>query len=120
MRGGKCSGRRNRYGRAEIEENTQVTLDDFKKSAASATPPKGLTKPLLALWQDARGDWEQAHETAQEIPDPVGAWIHAYLHRKEGDLANAAYWYRRARKPECRDPLAVEWEQIAEALIAES
>jgi hypothetical protein len=97
-----------------------VTLDDFKRSAANAAPPKDLSQPLLALWHDARGDWDGAHEIAQAIPDPVGAWIHAYLHRKEGDLGNAGYWYRRAGKPECRDPLAVEWERIADALIAGS
>lgn len=95
-----------------------MTLDDFKQSVADAGPPQGLSPALLALWHDAHGDWDLAHETAQEIPDPTGAWIHAYLHRKEGDLSNAAYWYRRARKPECRDPLADEWARIAEALIA--
>lgn len=72
---------------------------------------------LLALWHDRRGDWEAAHQVAQDIPDPVGAWIHAYLHRKEGDLANAGYWYRRASRPQARGPLDEEWTAIATELL---
>ena len=94
-----------------------MTLADFKRATADPTPPADLARPLLALWHDARGDWDAAHQVAQDIDDETGAWIHAYLHRKEGDLANAGYWYRRARKPECRDSLDSEWEQIAAALL---
>jgi len=94
-----------------------MTLADFKRTIADKQPPAVLTPPLRALWHDAKGDWESAHTVAQDIDDETGAWIHAYLHRKEGDLANAGYWYRRARKPVCREPLDVEWEEIAKALV---
>jgi hypothetical protein len=102
----------------ELGENVAVTLSDFKASTSSPEPPAGLSSALLALWYDARGDWEKAHETAQDMSDTVGAWIHAYLHRKEGDLGNAAYWYRRAGKPESRDGLDAEWESIATTVLA--
>jgi hypothetical protein len=94
-----------------------VTITEFKDSTTRPTAPAGVSAGLLALWHDARGDWEAAHETAQNIDDPTGAWIHAYLHRKEGDIGNAGYWYRRAGKPECRDTLDAEWERIATALL---
>jgi len=96
-----------------------VTRDEFKRSTSKDQPPANLSRPLLALWQDSRGDWTAAHETAQEIEDATGSWIHAYLHRKEGDLGNARYWYQRAGKPECRAPLDEEWEEIAGVLLAE-
>jgi hypothetical protein len=79
----------------------------------------GLPPALLALWHDARGNWEAAHQTAQDIDAPAGSWIHAYLHRKEGDLSNAGYWYRRAKKPACRDSLETEWASIAAVLLGE-
>jgi hypothetical protein len=94
-----------------------VTLEEFKDTAADTQPPRDLSPALLALWHDARGDWKAAHETAQEIDDETGAWIHAYLHRKEGDLGNAGYWYRRAGKPPCRTALDAEWEEITTALL---
>jgi hypothetical protein len=94
-----------------------VTLDEFKHSTSDDRPPADLSRPLLALWHDARGDWNAAHETAQEIKDAIGSWIHAYLHRKEGDLGNAGYWYHRAGKPECRTSLDAEWEEIAASIV---
>lgn len=94
-----------------------VTFHEFTRSATDAQPPASLTPPLLALWQDAKGDWESAHQTAQAIDDQSGAWIHAYLHRKEGDASNAAYWYRRAGKPVCGTSLEAEWEEIVSALL---
>ena len=94
-----------------------MTLDEFKRSTSVDQPPADLPRPLLALWHDARGDWAAAHETAQEIKDAIGSWIHAYLHRKEGDLANAGYWYHRAGKPECRSALDAEWEEIVASLV---
>jgi len=96
---------------------SDVTLADFKRSIAGKTPPPELPATLLALWHDARGDWTAAHETAQNIENADGAWIHAYLHRKEGDLGNASYWYRRAGKPDAHDALDAEWERIATAMI---
>jgi hypothetical protein len=97
-----------------------VTLAEFTESALGPQPPPGLTAPLLALWHDRRGDWEAAHQTAQDIDDPDGAWIHAYLHRKEGDLANAGYWYRRAKRSECTDSLDAEWAAIVSAMLTGS
>jgi hypothetical protein len=93
-----------------------VTIDQFKATLSSTTPP-AVAPLLVALWHDARGDWEQAHRVAQEIDDRNGAWVHAYLHRKEGDLGNAAYWYERAQQPTATDALDAEWERIAAALL---
>lgn len=77
----------------------------------------GLAPPLKALWHDAQGDWESAHRVAQDVDDDEGAWIHAYLHRKEGDLGNAAYWYRRAGRSVASGELDAEWDTIAAALL---
>jgi hypothetical protein len=92
-----------------------MTLDEFKATLQS-TPPEVSTL-LLALWHDARGDWEKAHTLAQDMDDPSGAWVHAYLHRKEGDLGNAGYWYRRANQPIAADSLEAEWTRIVSALL---
>jgi hypothetical protein len=97
-----------------------VTLAEFKRTTSETKVPSALSPGLRALWHDARGDWDTAHEVAQNIEGATGAWIHAYLHRKERDLANAGYWYRRAGKPECRDSLDAEWEQIATALLEQA
>jgi hypothetical protein len=94
-----------------------MTLRQFKESLSSPEPPAGQSAALAALWHDGRGDWEAAHRVAQDIDTPEGAWIHAYLHRKEGDPANAAYWYRRAAKPIPSVPLADEWDAIVTALL---
>ena len=94
-----------------------MTLAEFKTSLAGPTAPAGLPPVLLALWHDGRGDWHAAHDAAQDVADPDGAWVHAYLHRKEGDASNAAYWYRRAGQPVCREALAVEWETIVTAVL---
>jgi hypothetical protein len=94
-----------------------MTIDEFKATLNAATPP--AAPPLmLALWHDARGDWEKAHALAQDVDDKDGAWVHAYLHRKEGDLGNAAYWYRRAGQPVASESLAAEWERITVMLLA--
>lgn len=94
-----------------------MTIEEFRESARQSSPPAELPAALVALWHDAHGDWTAAHETAQDIDDPTGAWIHAYLHRKEGDQGNAAYWYRRADRPVCRTSLDAEWSEIAAALL---
>jgi hypothetical protein len=94
-----------------------VTLAEFKRTTSDTKIPAALSPGLRALWHDARGEWDAAHEVAQNLESATGAWIHAYLHRKEGDLGNAGYWYRRAGKPECYDSLDAEWEQIATALL---
>ena len=93
-----------------------MTLDEFRATLAGSAAPD-VAAPLRALWHDARGDWETAHTVAQEIDDSTGAWIHAYLHRKEGDLGNAAYWYQRAHQPVATDSLDQEWQRIVTALL---
>lgn len=83
-----------------------------------SAPPADWPGALRALWHDARGDWDAAHTCAQDDAGPAGAWVHAYLHRKEGDAANAGYWYRRAGRPPpaAGFALAAEWERIAREL----
>ena len=95
-----------------------MTLDQFTETLRDASVPSGLSPGLRALWLDGRGDWDAAHDAAQEIENVTGAWVHAYLHRKEGDEGNAAYWYNRASKPVCRVTLDEEWRQIVSALLA--
>jgi hypothetical protein len=92
-----------------------MTLGEFK-ATLNSTPPK-LSPLLLALWHDANGDWAKAHTLAQDVDDERGAWVHAYLHRKEGDLGNAGYWYRRANQPIATDSLDDEWARIVSALL---
>ena len=94
-----------------------MTFDDFYNSLTASQPPAKLTPALVGLWWDAKGDWKQAHERAQEDEGPEASWVHAYLHRKEGDEGNAAYWYSRAHKPVCREPLDAEWLSIVKALL---
>ena len=94
-----------------------MTLDEFRESLTAAKPPAGLTLPLEGLWWDGKGDWRRAHESAQQDEGRDGSWVHAYLHRKEGDQGNAGYWYTRAGKPVCRDPLHEEWNSIARDLL---
>jgi len=95
-----------------------MTLDELRSTLTLAEAPEGLSQALRAMWAEARGDWNAAHTIAQGIDDKSGAWIHAYLHRKEGDLANAGYWYRRAGQPVAHDTLEEEWARIVEALVS--
>jgi hypothetical protein len=94
-----------------------LTLEEFTRTVDATSPPP-VTPALLALWHDARGDWEAAHKVAQDVDDETGAWVHAYLHRKEGDLSNASYWYHRAQQPVASGSLDWEWQQLAAALLA--
>jgi hypothetical protein len=96
-----------------------MTLSDFKATLGEPTPP-AVSPALVALWHDAKGDWDEAHETAQAIEDATGAWVHAYLHRKEGDASNAAYWYRRAGRDVVGRGVSLddEWSQIATELLS--
>jgi len=94
-----------------------MTLDQFRRSLDNAAPPPGLTPLLVALWHDGNGDWEAAHRVAQDVDDKEGAWVHAYLHRKEGDASNAGYWYRRAGRPHTGVTLDEEWSEIVTALL---
>jgi hypothetical protein len=95
-----------------------MDLTAFRGSLAQAVPPPELGRALQALWWDAKGDWDKAHQCAQEVEDDAGSWVHAYLHRKEGDASNAGYWYRRAGQPHAKTTLEAEWEAIARALLA--
>ena len=94
-----------------------MNLQEFRDSVLKDQPPADLNFALSGLWWDAKGDWTRAHECAQQVEDSAGAWVHAYLHRKEGDQSNAAYWYRRAGKPVCREPLETEWLAILNQLL---
>ncbi len=95
-----------------------MTLDVFRQSITSSAPPAGLSLALTGLWWDAKGDWTRAHESAQQDEGPEGSWVHAYLHRKEGDSSNAAYWYSRAGRRPSGATLEEEWEEIAASLLA--
>ncbi|KAB1070220.1 hypothetical protein [Methylobacterium planeticum] len=93
--------------------------DRFRASLADAAPPPDLPAPLAALWWAERGPagFDRAHALAQEAEGPDAAWVHAHLHRAEGDLGNAAYWYRRAGRPVAEGPLPAERAAIATALL---
>jgi len=93
-----------------------MTFEEFRATLASSSAP-ALPPLLLALWHDARGAWDAAHRVAQDVDDADGALVHAYLHRKEGDAGNAAYWYRRAGQPVCLTSLDEEWKAIAIRLL---
>ena len=80
---------------------------------AAATPPAEASAALQALWHDAHGDWDRAHQRAQEDEGTAGSWVHAYLHRKEGDLANARYWYARAGKTPPAKAVSLDAERAA-------
>ena len=94
-----------------------MTFAEFKASVSQTAPPAGLGDPLTALWWAAKGDWDKAHEAAQQDEGVEAAWVHAYLHRVEGDLSNAGYWYRRAGRPAANAALEAEWADIATALL---
>jgi len=96
-----------------------MTLQEFRRSLLSEEPPGQLSFALAGLWWDAKNNWKQAHESAQRDEGPAGSWVHAYLHRKEGDSSNAGYWYRRADKPPAQSSLEQEWLEIAESLLSE-
>ena len=94
--------------------------DRFRATLDQLTPPATLSPLLAALWWDAKGEWSRAHEIAQSVETANAAWVHAYLHRKQGDTGNAAYWYRQAGQPQCKLSLDAEWQQIVTALLAGS
>ncbi len=95
-----------------------MNLNDFKDSLANNAPPSGLNRALQSLWHDAQGDWDAAHQLAQSDSSRDAAWVHAYLHRKEGDAWNADYWYSRAGRSATSSTLEEEWEDIASTLLA--
>ena len=93
-----------------------MTLDEFK-SGLQGSLPAGLSIYLQALWYDGKGDWDKSHELIQDLADKNASWIHAYLHRKEGDIWNADYWYQKAGRKRPALSLPEEWEDIAQALL---
>jgi len=96
-----------------------MMMIDFKSSLSGVSPVPGVTASLAALWWAGKGDWNKAHEIVQDESGVDAAWVHAHLHRVEGDLANAGYWYRQARRPASTIPLEAEWEEITSALLAD-
>ena len=92
-----------------------MTLKEFRDSLLNDEPPGQVA--LAGLWWDAKGDWTRAHESAQQDEGPAGAWVHAYLHRKEGDASNAEYWYNRAGRKNSSASFEIEWDEIAKALL---
>ena len=94
-----------------------MTLDEFKASLSGDTPPADLSPALSALWLDRAGKWAASHEQVQDADTQDAAWVHAYLHRKEGDAANARYWYNRAERDFPEQSLAEEWEALAASLL---
>lgn len=94
-----------------------MDLDSFRNSLGTDGPPADLSPALTALWQAAKDDWDAAHQTAQNDSSAEGAWVHAHLHRVEGDESNAGYWYRRAGKPHAQNSLDEEWAEIVSALL---
>ena len=91
-------------------------MADFKATLVNDAPSPDLAPPLTALWWAAKGDWDAAHKIVMNEDTKDAAWVHAYLHRVEGDLSNAGYWYRQAGKPAAKDSLDAEWQRIVDAL----
>ncbi len=97
-----------------------MTFEDLRTAVEGRTPlPDSAPALVRALWHDATGDWDGAHRIAQDVEGPTGAWVHAYLHRKEGDAGNAGYWYRHAGRPAATGTLDDEWAAIAAELLGE-
>jgi len=94
-----------------------MTLDEFKRTLNGTTVPRGCGPALAALWWARKGDWDKAHKLVMDEDSRDAAWVHAYLHRLEGDAGNAAYWYRQARKPVADGGLDPEWDAITGALL---
>ena len=94
-----------------------MNLHDFKQSLQALNVPSDASVYLKALWHDAKGNWEKAHELIQDLPDKTASWIHAYLHRKEGDTWNADYWYSKAGRKRPSVSLEEEWDQIVIELL---
>lgn len=106
------------YERAFIHHSLflLMTFEQFQQSLSQSSPPSAISEHLKALWYDGKGDWEQSHNIIQDINDMNASWIHAYLHRKEGDIWNADYWYNRAGKKRPSISLDEEWEVITKKL----
>ncbi len=95
-----------------------MDFQEFEVTLSQSQPPVNLSDALQAMWHDGKGDWEKAHDLAQINNSATNCWIHAYLHRKEGDNWNAQYWYTRAGRPMPKTTLEEEWQAIVKELLA--
>jgi hypothetical protein len=95
-----------------------MKLHAFRASLAKPEPPAALAPALAALWWAGKDEWDRAHRIVMDESGPDCAWVHAYLHRVEGDLSNAGYWYGQAQRPVSTAPLPAEWDAIVQALLA--
>ena len=100
-----------------VRSTRPMTISDFRESLRNLDPPREINPLLTALWHDGKGNWEKAHSIAQEIHTNHGSWIHAYLHRKEGDSGNAAYWYHMAGTSFPTMSLEKEWEELVKRFL---
>ncbi|RKR07313.1 hypothetical protein C7446_0124 [Kushneria sinocarnis] len=98
--------------------DVQRQLQRFIDSLDDTAPPEAMSTPLRALWWAGKSDWHQAHDQVDTASGRDEAWVHAHLHRREGDLGNAGYWYRRAERPVATTSLDEEWHEIAEYLLS--
>ncbi|MEJ8844543.1 hypothetical protein WG954_19275 [Lacibacter sp. H375] len=94
-----------------------MQFESFVQSISTSAPPPNSSVYLQSMWYDAKGDWHKAHSLVDHMHDPTACWVHAYLHRKEGDIANADYWYHRADKIRPAVSLQEEWKTIVKALL---
>jgi hypothetical protein len=94
-----------------------MTLDEYFGSLDNDRPSPQLSETLTSLWWDKKGDWDTAHSIAQEIPTVLGSAVHAYLHREEGVLWNADYWYSRAGRKRPDIPLEEEWQLLVQEML---
>ena len=95
-----------------------MDISSLRQSLGQDRPPDALAPPLAALWWDAKGDWDRAHGCVDSEDGEDAAWAHAYLHRKEGDLGNAAYWYRQVGQTVPDLSLAAEHDLLVTELLA--
>ena len=95
-----------------------MTPAAFRRSLSNAVPPKAVSAALQGLWWAKKGDWDKAHRAVMDEHSREAAWVHAYLHRAEGDQGNADYWYRQARRAAAEGPLEAEWDAIVAVLAA--
>jgi hypothetical protein len=94
-----------------------MNLSEFRATLTQSSPPEGASLALQTLWWDANGDWNRAHGCAQQDEGRTGSAVHAYLHRKEGDMRNAGGWYSRAGREPATVSLEEEWTALAEEML---
>jgi len=111
--------RQHHAARQALQFSPSMNYTQFRNSLSGGTPPEKLSELLLALWHEARGDWDKAHDIVQDIHTSDASWIHAYLHRREGDAGNAAYWYQRAGRKFPDVSMEEEWEELVKTFTEE-